>query len=75
MKWMDGVGINMFFIPKEVRYYIVIPIVTILVIYIIFSLFYKRRKGTLYYDYVVDFVFSTLGIIFCALLFTLILLF
>ncbi|MBQ8892752.1 MAG: hypothetical protein IJ068_07825 [Bacilli bacterium] len=70
---MNGVGINLFWIPKEVRYYVIVPIVAILVIYLVFSLVYRRKKGTRYYDYVVDYVFSTLGIVFCALLFSLIL--
>ena len=34
---------------------------------------YKKKKGTSNYNYVVDYVCSTLGIIFCGLLFSLLL--
>lgn len=59
--------------PAEVWYYVIIPILVILLIYFTFSVIYKKKKGTYYYNYVVDYVYSTLGIIFCSLLFCLIL--
>ena len=62
-----------FFIPKEVWYYVIIPICLILLVYIVFWLFYRKKKGTYYYNYVVDYVYSTLGIVFCALLLCLLL--
>ena len=65
--------IKFFWIPREVWCYVVIPIFGILIFYLIFNLFYSRKKGTYYYNYVVDFVYSTLGIIFCGLLFCLLL--
>ena len=61
-------NIKFFWLPKEVLYYVVIPIIIILLVYFIFTLIYKKKKGTYYYNYVVDYVYSTLGIIFCALL-------
>ena len=57
----------------EIWYYVVIPIVLILLIYFLFWLFYRNKKGTYYYNYVVDYVYSTLGIVFCSLLFCLLL--
>lgn len=65
--------IKYFMMPAEVWYYVIIPILVILLIYFTFSVIYKKKKGTYYYDYVVDYVYSTLGIIFCSLLFCLIL--
>ena len=62
-----------FWIPNEVWYYVVIPIVLILLIYFIFYLVYRGKKRTYYYNYVVDYVYSTLGIIFCGLLLCLLL--
>lgn len=62
-----------FLMPAEIWYYVVIPILVILLIYLVFSLLYRKQKGTYYYHYVVDYVYSTLGIIFCSLLFCLIL--
>lgn len=59
--------------PVEIWYYVVIPILAILLVYFIFSLIYRKQKGTYYYNYVVDYVYSVLGIIFCSLLFCLIL--
>ena len=70
---MKGVNINLFWLPKEVVYYVVIPMVVIVLIYIIFSLVYRKKKDTYYYNYVVDYVYSTLGIVFCSLLFCLLL--
>ena len=60
--------IKFLWIPKEVWYYAVFPILGILIIYLIFYLFYRRKKETYYYNYIVDYVYSTLGIIFCGLL-------
>ena len=57
----------------EIWYYVVIPIVLILLVYFLFWLFYRNKKGTYYYNYVVDYVYSTLGIVFCSLLFCLLL--
>ncbi len=57
--------------PKEVWYYVIIPIIILLLFYGIFTLIYNRKKGTYYYDYVVDYVYSSCGIIFCGLLFCL----
>ena len=68
---MDGV--ILFWLPKEVIYYVIIPICVIILIYFIFSLAYRKKKGTRYYNYVVDYVYSTLGVIFCSLLLSLIL--
>lgn len=65
--------IKYFMMPAEVWYYVIIPILVILLIYFTFSVIYKKKKGTYYYNYVVDYVYSTLGIIFCSLLFCLIL--
>jgi len=65
--------IKFFWIPKEVWYYVVFPIMGILIFYLIFNLFYSRKKGTYYYNYVVDYVYSSLGTIFCGLLFCLLL--
>ena len=62
-----------FYIPAEVWYYVVIPILIILLIYFVFNLVYHRKKGTYYYNYVVDYVYSTLGVLFCSLLFCLLL--
>ena len=63
--------IKFFWMPKEVWYYVIIPIIVILLIYFVFYILYKRKKGSYYYDYVVDYVYSTLAIIFCSLLFCL----
>ena len=65
--------IKYFLMPVEIWYYVVIPILAILLVYFIFSLIYRKQKGTYYYNYVVDYVYSVLGIIFCSLLFCLIL--
>ncbi len=65
--------VKFFFIPKEVWYYVVIPIALIIFIYFVFWLVYRKRKDTYYYNYVVDYVYSTLGIIFCSLLLCLLL--
>ena len=65
--------VKFFWIPSEVCYYVVFPIVLILFIYFMFNLFYKKKKGTYYYNYVVDYVYCTLGIVFCGLLFCLLL--
>ena len=65
--------VKFFFIPKEVWYYVVVPIALIILVYFIFWLFYRKRKDTYYYNYVVDYVYSTLGIVFCALLLCLLL--
>lgn len=65
--------IKFFWIPKEVWYYVVFPIMGILIFYLIFNLFYSRKKGTYYYNYVVDYVYISLGTIFCGLLFCLLL--
>ena len=70
---MNGIQLNFFWLPKEVVYYVIIPMVAILFIYLIFTILYRRKKGTRYYNYVVDYVYSTLGIVFCGLLFCLIL--
>ncbi len=65
--------IKYFYIPTEVWYYVVIPILLILLIYLVFDLIYHKKKGTYYYNYVVDYVYSTLGVIFCSLLLCLLL--
>ena len=65
--------VNFFWMPVQVWYYVVIPIIVILLIYAMFSLIYGRKKDSIYYNYVVDYVYSTLGIIFCSLLFCLLL--
>ena len=65
--------VKYFLMFEEVVYYVVIPILAILVAYLIFSLIYKKKKGTYYYNYVVDYVYSSLGIIFCSLLFSMLL--
>ncbi len=65
--------IKFFWVPKEVWYYVVFPIFGILIFYLIFNMFYSRKKGTYYYNYVVDYVYSLLGTIFCGLLFCLLL--
>ena len=65
--------VKFFWMPVEVWYYVIIPIVIILLIYLIFSLLYRSKKDSPYYNYVVDFVYSALGIIFCSLLFCLLL--
>lgn len=65
--------LKFFWMPKEVWIYVVIPILIILVAYFTFYLIYRRRKGTYYYDYVLDYVYSTLGILFCSILFCLLL--
>ena len=62
-----------FWIPSAVWYYVVIPIVLILFGYFIFYLVYRNKKNNYYYNYVVDYVYSTLGIIFCGLLLCLLL--
>lgn len=62
-----------FYIPAEVWYYVVIPILIILLIYFVFNLVYRKKKGTYYYNYVVDYVYSTLGVLFCSLLLCLLL--
>ena len=65
--------IKFFWIPKEVWYYVVFPIFGILIFYMIFNLFYSKKKGFYYYNYVVDYVYSSLATIFCGLLFCLLL--
>lgn len=65
--------VKYFLMPDEVWYYVVIPMLVILLIYFVFYLLYHKKKGTYYYNYVVDYVYSTLGIIFCSLLFCLLL--
>ena len=62
-----------FYIPANVWYYVVIPILIIIIIYLIFNFLYRSKKGTYYYNYVVDYVYSTLGVIFCSLLLCLLL--
>ena len=62
-----------FYIPAEVWYYVVIPILIILLIYFVFNLVYHRKKGTYYYNYGVDYVYSTLGVLFFYLLICLLL--
>jgi len=61
-------NIKFFWLPKEVLYYVIVPIIAILLIYFIFTIAYKSKKGTYYYNYVVDYVYSTLAIIFCSIL-------
>ena len=65
--------IKFFWMPMEIWYYVIIPIIVILVAYFLFWLIYRNKKDTYYYNYVVDYVYSTLGIIFCSLLFCLLL--
>lgn len=65
--------VKFFWMPAEVWYYVVIPILVILLVYFVFNFLYRRKKGTYYYNYVVDYVYSTLGILFCSLLFCLLL--
>lgn len=65
--------VKYFWMPAEVWYYVVLPILVILLAYFVFSFLYRKKKGTYYYDYVVDYVYSTLGIIFCSLLLCLLL--
>lgn len=65
--------VKYFWMPAEVWYYVVLPILVILLAYFVFSFLYRKKKGTYYYDYVVDYVYSTLGIIFCSLLLSLLL--
>ena len=72
MKSSD-IGIKFFWLPKEVIYYVIIPMIVILIVYFTFYLIYRRKKGTYYYNYVVDYVYSTLGILFCGILFCLLL--
>lgn len=62
-----------FYIPANVWYYVVIPILIIILIYLVFNFLYRSKKGTYYYNYVVDYVYSTLGVIFCSLLLCLLL--
>ena len=62
-----------FYIPANVWYYVVIPILIIILIYLVFNFLYRNKKGTYYYNYVVDYVYSTLGVIFCSLLLCLLL--
>ena len=62
-----------FYIPANVWYYVVIPILIIILIYLIFNFLYRSKKGTYYYNYLVDYVYSTLGVIFCSLLLCLLL--
>ena len=59
--------------PREVWLYVILPILFILIVYFLFWLLYRKKKDTYYYNYVVDYVYSTLGIIFCSLLFCLLL--
>lgn len=63
--------IKFFWLPKEVWYYAIIPVLLILIAYFVFTMVYRKKKGTYYYDYVVDYVYSTLGILFCSILFCL----
>lgn len=63
--------LRFFWLPKEVLYYVVIPLIIILLIYFIFTISYNKKKGTYYYNYVMDYVYSTFGIVFCSLLFCL----
>jgi len=65
--------IKFFWMPTEVWYYVIIPILVILLAYFVFSITYRKKKGTYYYNYVVDYVYSTLGILFCSLLLCLLL--
>lgn len=65
--------VRFFWLPKEVWFYILIPILLILLVYLIFYVLYRRKKGTYYYNYIVDYVYSTLGIIFSSLLLCLLL--
>lgn len=62
--------VKYFLMYEEILYYVIIPIMVILVAYLVFSFLYRKKKGTYYYNYVVDYVYSSLGIIFCSLLFT-----
>ena len=65
--------LKFFWMPKEVWFYVIIPILVIILIYLVFNILYRKKKGTYYYNYVVDYVYSTLGIIFCSLLFCMLL--
>ncbi len=65
--------VKFFFMPKEVWFYVIFPILFIIFVYFLFWLFYRKKKDTYYYDYVVDYVYSTLGIVFCSLLLCLLL--
>ncbi len=65
--------IKFFWMPMEIWYYVIIPIIGILIAYFLFWLLYRNKKGSYYYNYVVDYVYSTLGIVFCSLLFCLLL--
>lgn len=65
--------VKFFYMPKEVWYYVVIPIAIILLVYFLFWIFYRNKKESYYYNYVVDYVYSTLGIVFCSLLLSLLL--
>ena len=59
--------------PREVWLYVVVPILLILFLYFLFWIIYRRKKDTYYYNYVVDYVYSTLGIVFCSILLCLLL--
>ena len=65
--------IKFFWMPLEILYYVIIPMVLIIFAYFIFTISYRNKKGTYYYNYVVDYVYSTLGILFCSLLLCLLL--
>ncbi len=65
--------VKFFWMPVQIWYYVVIPIVVILIAYFLFTVFYKHKKDSYYYNYVVDYVYSTLGTVFCSLLFCLLL--
>ena len=65
--------VKFFWMPIQIWYYVIIPIIVILLAYFLFTVVYRRKKDSYYYDYVVDYVYSTLGIVFCSLLFCLLL--
>lgn len=64
---------NLFMIPAEVWYFAIIPVVLIILLFLVFNIYYKNMKGTYYFNYVVDYVYSFFGIIICSILFSLML--
>lgn len=57
-----------FSIPKEVYYYCFLPSILIIIGCLIFWLIYKRKKGTYYYTFTLNYFFELSGILLSSLL-------
>ena len=60
-----------FIIPKAVYFYCILPALLLILGTLIFMIVYRRKKGTYYYVYTMNFVLNFVSMLLCILLLTL----